>query len=45
MLKQMQKHVLSDSKACNIITYQILFVSRFYGPVNPRDHVERGQFT
>ena len=26
-------------------TYYCLFVLRFYGPVNPIGHVERGQFT
>ena len=25
--------------------HTILFVLRFYGPVNPKGHVERGQFT
>ena len=41
----LQHHALFDDNSQYRKIISCLFVLRFYGPVNPRGHVERGQFT
>ena len=41
-----EAHLLMNAQSSSVNDWTpSLFVLRFYGPVNPMGHVERGQFT